>query len=219
MFAVLWDNDGVLVDTEGLYFQACMEVLGTVGVDLTLDQFKEISLRRGESTLVLATEQGIPADEVARLRARRNQIYAELLTTRSPVNDGAEDVLRALHGQVRMAVVTSSRRQHFEAAHATNGLTKYFDFCLTREDYERSKPHPEPYLSAMERYGLGPEQCIVVEDSERGLAAATNAGVDCIVVRSQWTRDGEFATAVAVVDNISEVLDVVLRRISANHGD
>ena len=215
MFAVLWDNDGVLVDTEGLYFQACMEVLGTVGIDLTLEQFKEISLRRGESTLVLATEQGIPADEVARLRTRRDQIYTELLTAQSPVNDGAEDVLRVLHGQVRMGVVTSSRRQHFEAAHTNSGLTRYLDFLLTREDYKRTKPDPEPYLTAMERYDLRPDQCMVVEDSERGLEAATKAGVDCIVVRSQWTRDGDFAKAVAVVDNISEVLEVVLRRKSA----
>jgi len=212
MFTVFWDNDGVLVDTEGLYFQACKKVLGSVGIDLTLDQFKEISLRRGESTLILATEQGIPDAEVARLRKQRDQIHADLLSARSPVVEGAEDVLRSLHGRVRMGVVTSARRQHFEAAHAKGGLTKYMDFVLTREDYTHSKPHPEPYLTAMERHDLRPDQCIVVEDSERGLAAATAAGVKCIVVLNEWTWGGNFANAVAVMENISGVPEEVLKR-------
>ena len=71
MLTILWDNDGVLVDTEGLYFQACREVLGSVGVDLTLDQFQEISLRRGESVLVLAAGRGIDQDGIARCFPRQ----------------------------------------------------------------------------------------------------------------------------------------------------
>ena len=212
MLTILWDNDGVLVDTEGMYFQACQEALGSVGIDLTLDQFKDISLRRGESTFILAAEQGIDADEVARLRKERDRIYAELLASRCPVIDGVEEVLRSLHGRVRMGVVTSARRQHFEAAHAKSSVIQYMDFVLTREDYTHSKPHPEPYLTAMERHGLRPDGCIVVEDSERGLAAATAAGVDCIIVLSEWTRDSDFAKAVAVVENITGVPEEVLRR-------
>jgi HAD superfamily hydrolase (TIGR01509 family) len=212
MPTILWDNDGVLVDTEGLYFQACKRVLGTVGIRLTLDQFKEISLRRGESTFVLASDQGLAADAVLRLRRQRDQIYTELLTARSPVNDGVEEVLRSLHGRVRMGVVTSSRRTHFEAAHARSGLTKYMDFVLTREDYTHSKPHPEPYLTAMERHDLLPDQCIVVEDSERGLAAARAAGIACIIVLSEWTRSGNFSGALAVVENIAGVPEEVRQR-------
>jgi HAD superfamily hydrolase (TIGR01509 family) len=215
MLTILWDNDGVLVDTEGLYFQACQQVLGTVGVDLTIDQFKAISLVRGESTLLLATEQGIPDIDVAQLRKQRDQIHADLLSARSPVIDGAEDVLRALHGRARMGVVTSARRQHFEAAHAQSGLTGYMDFVLTREDYIHSKPHPEPYLTAMKRNGLRPEQCIVVEDSERGLAAATAAGVRCIIVLSEWTKDGDFGKAVAAVESITEVPRVLRASVPA----
>ena len=61
MLTILWDNDGVLVDTEGLYFRATQTVLAEVGVELTPEQFKEISLKRGESTFLLAVEQGIPS--------------------------------------------------------------------------------------------------------------------------------------------------------------
>ena len=80
----------MLVDTEGLYFRATQTVLAEVGVDLTPEQFKEISLKRGESTFLLALEHGFPADEIARLRAKRDRIYTEFLRTEPCLIDGAE---------------------------------------------------------------------------------------------------------------------------------
>jgi HAD superfamily hydrolase (TIGR01509 family) len=212
MLTILWDNDGVLVDTEGLYFRATQEVLRTVGIHLTADQFKEVSLRRGESTFVLAADHGITDDEIARLRAERDRRYAELLGSQFWAIDGAEDVLRSLHGQVRMGVVTSARRVHFETAHARTGLRPYLDFVLTREDYQQTKPHPEPYLTALARHDLHPEDCIVVEDSERGLAAATAAGLPCLIVVSDWSRDADFSRATQVLASIRDVPGEVLKQ-------
>lgn len=212
MLTILWDNDGVLVDTEGLYFRATQEILRTVGVSLTADQFKDISLRRGESCLVLAAARGASEGEITRLRAERDRCYAELLGSQSWAIDGAEDVLRSLYGQVRMGVVTSARKVHFDTAHARTGLRQYLDFVLTREDYQQTKPHPEPYLTAMARQGLRPEDCIVVEDSARGLAAATAAGLPCLIVLSDWSRDADFSGAAMVLDNIRDVPGIVLKK-------
>ena len=158
MLTILWDNDGVLVDTEGLYFRATRTVLAEVGVELTPEQFKEISLKRGESTFSLAGEQGISLDEIVRLRAKRDRIYTDFLRTEPCLIDGAEEVLRALHGQVRMGVVTSTHRQHFDIAHARTGLAKYLDFVIAHGDYQHSKPHPEPYLTALARHQLRPKE-------------------------------------------------------------
>ncbi len=69
MLTIIWDNDGVLVDTEGLYFRATQAVLTEVGVELTPELFKEISLKRGQSTFLLAAEQGVSAEDIACLRA------------------------------------------------------------------------------------------------------------------------------------------------------
>ena len=210
MLTILWDNDGVLVNTEGLYFQATRDVLCSVGVPLTTDQFKEISLRRGETCFRLAAERGITDGEITRLRMERDRLHAEMLGSQSCAIDGAEDVLRSLHGQVRMGVVTSARRVHFEAAHANTNLRRYLDFELTREDYQQSKPHPEPYLTALGRYRLRPGDCIVVEDSERGLAAATTAGLRCLVVLNSWSRDGDFGKATRVLPSIRDVPGVIV---------
>ncbi len=213
MFTVLWDNDGVLVDTEGLYFQATKTVLKTLGIDLTPDQFKEISLRRGQSTLTLASTRGIDDEGIARLRAKRDRIYAETLGARSYLIDGVEEVLRSLHGKVRMGVVTSTSREHFGIAHARSGTAQYLDFIITREDCQHLKPHPEPYLTAVQRHGLRPEECIVVEDSERGLVSARAAGLECLIVVSEWTKDGDFRKATKVLGSIRCVPEEVLRRV------
>jgi HAD superfamily hydrolase (TIGR01509 family) len=218
MLTVLWDNDGVLVDTEGLYFGAAQAVLKTVGIDLTPEQYKEISLRRGESTFQLAVEAGISDGELARLRAERDRLYVESLRARSCVIDGVEEVLRSLFGRVRMGVVTSTCREHFEIAHATSGVAKHLDFVVTRENCPQLKPCPEPFLTALKRYSLRPEECIVVEDSERGLMAATGADLECWVVLSDWTRGGDFRRASKVLEKIRCVPDEVLRRAS-RHGE
>ena len=211
MFTILWDNDGVLVDTEGLYFRACRSVLTSIGIDLTAEQFKEISLRQGESVFTLAAEQGVADGEIGRLRAERDQLYADFLRTEDCTVDGAEEVLRSLHGRFGMGVVTSTRREHFEIAHAKSSLTQYLDFVVAHGDYQRSKPYPDAYLTALERHGLRPADCMVVEDSERGLAAATAAGLRCLIVRSEWSKDGDFSKACKVLGCIQEVPDEVER--------
>ena len=215
MFTVLWDNDGVLVDTEGQYFRATQMVLATVGIHLTPEQFIDISLRQGQSTFRLAAEQGIPAEIIACLRADRDRIYSGFLETEPCLIAGVEETLRSLHGRVQMGVVTSSRRQHFEITHARAGLRKYLDFVLTLEDYRHAKPNPDPYLTAMAHYGLEPDRCIVVEDSERGLAAATAASLECLIVRTEWSKDGDFSKASRIVDSVAEAGEEVLRRADA----
>lgn len=210
MFTVLWDNDGVLVDTEGLYFRACRDTLAEIGVALTADAFREISLRQGQSVFLLAAERGVDAPRVAELRAQRDARYVELLRTESLAIAGAAECLRSLYGRVRMGVVTSARRAHFELAHAGSGLLKYLAFAVTLEDYARSKPHPDPYLTALRRERLHPDACLAVEDSPRGLAAANAAGLRCVMVRSAWTRGVEFPGAHRVVEQIADVVSEVL---------
>jgi HAD superfamily hydrolase (TIGR01509 family) len=201
---IFWDNDGVLVDTEALYLRATQEVLATVGVDLTTALFIRLSLEEGRSAFDLARERGLTPDQIERLRSTRNERYGDLLRGGVPVFSGAEEVLRRLHGRVSMGIVTSSRRDHFEIIHRSTGLLTYFDFALTRESYDRTKPHPDPYLAAMDHCGARPEECIVVEDSARGLFAARRAGIRCIVVPNALTRRQSFEGAHAVFRDLRE---------------
>ncbi len=203
--AILWDNDGVLVETEHLYFEATRQVMSSAGVALTLEQYLEFFLRQGKGAWHLLEEQGVPPNEIETLRSERNALYARLLSAGPRLVTGIDSVLDALHGRYVMGVVTSSRRDHFDVIHRSTGLLRYFDFVVTSDDCRQVKPDPEPYLRAVERSGVAADSCVAIEDSERGLEAAHRAGVRCIVVPSVLTRGCGFSDAHCVLESVSDI--------------
>lgn len=203
--AIFWDNDGVLVDTEHLYFEATQKVLAQAGIRLTEDTYLELFLRQGRGAWHLAEEHGVPPADIDRLREERNALYAQLLHQAPRLIEGVLDVLEALHGKYVMGVVTSSRKDHFDVIHRSTRLLKYFDFVLASGDYSRGKPAPDPYLLAVERSGAAPDECIAVEDSERGLEAAVLAGIKCLIVPSRLTRACTFPGAHRILSSVREV--------------
>ena len=207
--AILWDNDGVLVDTECFFFESTRTILATIGIELSLEQFLDFSMRQGRSGFELAIESGWDKQQVANLKRQRDALYSEMLHTEMRVLPGVVETLKALHGRIRMAVVTSSQRQHFDLIHANIDLTGYFEFVLAREDYAKTKPSPEPYLLALERLGTKAENCVAVEDSERGLAAARAAGLRCLVIPNEITRSCSFQGATAILPRAAAVLDAL----------
>jgi len=202
--AILFDNDGVLVDTERLYFQANREVLAGVGVTLTDGDYVELFLRTARGAWHLLDGQ---LDEVAvgALRAARDRRYEELIRTSDVLIPGVDMLVPRLARRYRLAIVTSSDPGPFSLAHTRGDLLRHFELVLTREHYRNSKPDPEPYLTAVERLGVAPARCLVIEDSERGLRAAKAAGLACWVIPSPLTRGGRFAAADAVLGDLAEV--------------
>jgi HAD superfamily hydrolase (TIGR01509 family) len=205
---LFWDNDGVLVDTEYLYYQASAEVLAEVNIHLTREQFIDISLQQGQSVFDLARHRYRP-DRIDRLRERRNRRYSDLLRQGVPPMAGVTETLQQLHGQVKMAIVTSSQRRHFDLIHRHTELLGFFDFILTREDYTYSKPHPEPYLTALDKSNCAPRHCVVIEDSERGLHAAVAAGLNCVVIPGELNRQSNLTAAAKILKNISDLPEVI----------
>ncbi len=176
--AILWDNDGVLVDTERWFFEANRRELAALEVEVTWHDFETINLRRGESLLNLSNLEG---DDLAALYARRDALYSELLRSEETAMPGMEALLGRLRARgFCMGIVTSCHRQHFEIIHARSGILDHVDFVLVNEDYQRGKPHPDGYLAGLARTRLPAEDCLAVEDSPRGIAAARAAGLACL---------------------------------------
>ncbi len=203
--AIFWDNDGVLVDTEKLYYRANKEIFLKAGIDLTEELYIENFLIRSIGTWHLAEEKGYGQEEIRRLREERNRRYAELLENEAKVINGVEDTLKFLHGKFIMGVVTSSRKDHFYTIHRKTGLLKYLDFTLTSDDYAEPKPNPEPYLKALELTGIDSTECVAVEDSERGLRAALGAGLKCYVIPTSLTNKCNFTGAEKILKSISDI--------------
>ncbi len=214
MKAILWDNDGVLVDTEELYYRATREALAELGIELRVADYVEISLRRGESCFDLAHDRGIDASRIEATRLRRNARYEEFLRAGIDLIDGVAATLQALRGLARMAIVTSTRPEHFALVHERTGIRDEFELVLTGADYTRWKPDPQPYLMAAERLGVSPADCLVVEDTERGLESAARAGMRCVVIPRGLSAGGDYASAYRVLERAS-VLGPIVRALVA----
>ena len=208
--AILFDNDGVLVDTESLYFRATRDVLATVGVELDELSYIELFLRQGTGAFHLAEARGVSPEGVLALRADRNRLYQEMIVREEILIAGVFDVVRRLAQRFRLAIVTSAEPEPFASSHARTGLLPFFEAVITRADTVRAKPVPDPYLLALERLGLPASECLVIEDSERGLRAAKAAGLACWAIPSGLTRGGDFTAADAVLPDLDAAAALLL---------
>lgn len=206
---LLLDHDGVLVDTEEWYFRAGQRALAEIGFALDRDRYLQ-DMTRGLTSWAQVREAGVDEATVGRLRAVRNAYYQEYLWTEDIEIPGVVEALTELSRHVRMAVVTTAKREDFEIIHEHRDILGFMDFVLVREDYQHAKPHPEPYLTALRRFGASPEEALVVEDSARGLRSAVAAGIDCVVVDNAFTRGQDFSQATHRVRRLAELTSVIL---------
>ncbi|MBI3231159.1 MAG: HAD family phosphatase [Burkholderiales bacterium] len=172
---ILWDNDGVLVDTEHHFYEANRQVLAQHGVDLTPRQFLDWFMLDNCGAWHLLTARGYTQQQIHQLRQQRNALQSELLRqcpSHSLALPGMPALVKHLAPQVAMGVVTSSLREHFDIIHRELEFVPHMQFVLADDSYANSKPAPDPYLLGLRRLGLTAAECLVVEDSPRGLLAA-----------------------------------------------
>ena len=205
---ILFDHDGVLVDTEFWYYKAGERALADIGLTLDRDQYLR-DMNQGLGTWAQARAAGIDEETISRQREVRNDYYQEYLRTEPIEIDGVVEVLAELAQYVRMAIVTTAKRVDFEIIHEKRHVEKFMDFVLVREDYNLAKPHPEPYLTGLKRFGATEEETLVVEDSSRGLNSAVAAGIDCAIVYNDFTRTGDFSRATYRIETLIELKDIV----------
>lgn len=204
--AILWDNDGVLCDTERLFFEANRRVLAPHGLALTHAQYVAWYLEDNHGAWHVLRGRGYDEAGIAQVRAERDDCYAQLLAAAPPLCfDGVEAMLGRLAQRVSMSIVTASFAEHIALAHRAGKALEHIDHIIARTEGQRPKPHPDAYLHAMDKLCLHPDQCIAVEDSPRGLAAARAAGLRCIVLRSELLAGYPFTGACRVVDSHREL--------------
>lgn len=201
---ILFDNDGVLVETEQWYYLANKRALATLGIDLPRDAYLA-NMADGISAWQAARDSGIPRSEITRGREQRDRYYREYVMNEDIEIDGVVETLAELSGTYRMAIVTTSKRADFDLIHKKRPILDFMEFYLTVEDYDQSKPHPEPYLTGLQRFGATAEEAVVVEDSARGLKSAMAAGIDCIVVANEFTATHDLSKATARVAKFREL--------------
>lgn len=205
---VLFDHDGVLVDTEYWYFKSAERALAEIGFEIDGEQYLS-DMAAGRGSWAQVTAKGVAGEALARVRDARNSYYQEYLRTEPIEIDGVIDVLEGLAQFVSMGIVTTSKRADFELIHEHREIAKHMEFVLVREDYVNAKPHPEPYLEGLSRFGALAAETLVVEDSARGLQSAVAAGIDCVIVHNDFTSRQDFTSASARIRTLGELDELV----------
>ncbi|RBQ26308.1 HAD family hydrolase [Aliarcobacter lanthieri] len=205
---ILFDNDGVLVETEKWYFEANKKSLALLGLNLEMDFYQNIMIKGG-SAFELAQLHNIDVSIIEKHRSLRDSFYQEFLQTKDITIPNVKNILKDLSKKYQMAIVTTSRRVDFELIHNNRGIVDFMDFVLCVEDYTKAKPNPEPYLKGLERFNAKDNECFVVEDSQRGLTSAFNANIDCIVVKNEFTVSQDFSKAKYFINSLEELRDIL----------
>lgn len=179
--AVVFDFDGVLVDSEPIRFKAGAQALAEVGESLTWERFTGFWLGRTDEAGLRDLLGGRFEAEGRRIAERRNALYEGRLDE-VPAFADAVGLLRRVPDGIRLAVATGSRRMEVERILGRLGLLQSFRAIVTAEDYVCAKPAPDPFLTAARRLDLPPASCLVIEDTAAGVAAAHAAGMSVVAV-------------------------------------
>ena len=201
---ILFDHDGVLVDTEHWFFMSNKKALSELGVELDKKLYLK-NMAKGISCWELLRSMDIDESTIFETRERRNLYYQAYLKSEDIEIPGVEGLLRELSQQYKMAIITTSKKSDFELIHADRNIVPFMEFVLVREDYVNAKPHPDPYLIGLRKLGAPKEETLVVEDSERGLQSAVAAGLDCAVVYNEFTKTHDFTKATHKINALSEL--------------
>jgi len=186
--AYLFDCDGTIVDSMPLHYVAWKKVLSQWGCDFGEELFYSWGgMPVAEIIAALNVRSGLamPVDEVMR---RKEAMYYEILPQLKAVPEVLEHI-QTSYGKIPFAVVSGSTRDSVTRSLKMLGILDRFDTLVCAGDYTKSKPDPEPFLIAAERLGVKPEDCLVFEDTEMGIQAATAAGMASVKVLQPWERE------------------------------
>jgi HAD superfamily hydrolase (TIGR01509 family) len=222
MRAVLFDFDGVLVDSEPLHFQALRDALLPEAIVIDEEVYaREYLAQDDRGAIRTALAKNGRACDLARMGAiqERKARCFETLMPRVSFFPGARELVRALEREVPLAIASGALTSEIEALLAAGGLRDAFSAVVGADQVRQGKPHPEPYLTAMTRLlgratGLRPEQCLVVEDSMPGIAAALSAGMKVVAVTNSYPA-AKLSAAHRVVDSLAELTPASLRELFA----
>lgn len=201
--AVLWDLDGVLVDSTRYHYEEYREMLAGCGREIDFAEFRNLIGLRNEAILRRLFGD-LPAEEVERLSGRKEELFRERIAGNVEALPGAADLVRRLQrAGVPMAIVSSTPRANIDLILRSLSLGDALSAIVGAEDARRGKPDPEGFLVAAERLAVAPADCVVLEDAPEGIDGAKAAGMRCVGVATTRPPEG-LRQADLVVESLND---------------
>lgn len=214
--AVLFDMDGVIIDSEPLWSEAEKRLLARRNLSYSPSLKTAMMGRDAKGAVSLLIEHYSLAESLEELIGERNHLIAQLFKEDLKTIPGALELVRSvIAAGIMTGLVSSSSQVLIELALEKVGATGLFAVTLSGDQVARGKPAPDVYITAAERLGVKPEHCLVIEDAPHGVAAAKHAGMCCLAIDTS-VNVVELATADRVVSGFEEV-DVQLLRNLMQH--
>ncbi|HJO81370.1 MAG TPA: HAD-IA family hydrolase [SAR202 cluster bacterium] len=214
--AIVFDFDGVILDTETPDYQSWANVFAAHNVQLDREVWSPlIGSVEYDIPKYLEAQTGIEIDRFG-LSKGRHAVYIEMVEA-NPVMPGVVDFLEeATRLELGLAIASASRGGWAQHHLKRLGLSHYFSEIFTGDDVANAKPHPDIYLAAVAALNIAPEQAIAIEDSPTGITAAKRAGVFCLAVPNSMTRDLDVGHADMRVDSLGDTtVEALLRQIDS----
>ncbi len=218
-FGVIFDVDGVLIDSYEPHFQSWREIATEYGIDYTEEMFAHGFGRTSRE--IVATQwnrDDLSEAQIRQIDDSKEAAYRRIVATAFPAMPGARDLVAALHtAGFRVAVGSSGPPENVDLAIEKLGLAAWLGGKVTGRDVTRGKPDPQIFLKAAEKLGLAPQRCAVVEDAPAGIAAAKSAGMACVGFPSTGRTRNDVAAADLIVSSLAELSPQTFRELISHH--
>ncbi|RYH74458.1 HAD family phosphatase [Flavobacteriaceae bacterium 144Ye] len=206
--AVLFDMDGVIVDTEPLHYKAYHSMFSDFGLNVTTEHYESFT---GQSTKnvckALCTHFGLDKDSVD-LELTKRKHFNSLFDTDDSLQllDGVYELIKDYHdNEITLVLASSASRSTINKVFDKFDLNKYFKAKISGAELKASKPHPEIFLRAAELSGHDKKNCIVIEDSTNGILAANAADIFCVGYDSKHSKNQDYSKANKVISSFNEI--------------
>lgn len=207
---VIFDMDGVIVDSGPSHLASWKQLAGENGLRITDEQFAETFGRPSSEIIRLRWGADLSDQEVSRLDDRKEAIYREIVRGNVPVMAGAVELIRALHADGwKLGIGSSGPPENVRLVIEELGLSAMMAAATDASDVTRGKPDPQVFLIAAERMGVDPARCVVIEDALHGIQAADRAGMKAVALTSTHSAS-VFADADLIVDSLADLSPIRL---------
>ena len=215
--AVLWDMDGVLVDTGDFHFQSWKETFEELHVPFDREDFRKTFGMNNAGILEWIFGRKPDPEEVSRISDKKESLFRELVKGKAEPLPGVLDWLKQFQTwEIKQAITSSAPPENIEVLVAELEIEDFFDAIISGFDLP-GKPNPDVFLKAANALQVGPENCVVIEDAIAGVEGAKRAGMKCIAVTTTNSAD-KLAKADYVFENLGKMSEDDFLAVAINKG-
>lgn len=215
--AVIFDMDGVIIDSEPVYYESNNELFHELGFSVTKDEYQTFvgkSARKIWSDL--KKKHGLPQSVDDLVKRESSHFLSKLrqITELKPI-DGVQSLITSIHNaNIPTALASSSTRECIDIVLRRLNLMRYFNKRVSGEDVQHGKPNPDIFIHTAELLGISSHECLVIEDSHNGVRAAKSAGMYCIAYKNpNTTGEQDLSSADMIISDYAEVdLNSILQK-------